>query len=44
MVLALSDSIAVLTDGRLLADGPPDAISRDPAVQAAYFGGGAARG
>ena len=44
MVLALSDSIAVLTDGRLLADGPPDTISRDPAVQAAYFGGGAARG
>ncbi|HAM58256.1 MAG TPA: ABC transporter ATP-binding protein [Candidatus Rokubacteria bacterium] len=44
MILALSDSIAVLKDGRLLADGPPDAIGRDPAVQAAYFGGGAARG
>jgi branched-chain amino acid transport system ATP-binding protein len=42
MILALSDSIAVLKDGRLLADGPPDAISRNPEVQAAYFGGGVA--
>ena len=44
MILALSDSVAVLKDGRLLADGPPEAISRNPEVQAAYFGGGAARG
>ncbi|MBI4587739.1 MAG: ABC transporter ATP-binding protein [Candidatus Rokubacteria bacterium] len=41
MVLALSDSIAVLKDGRLIADGTPEAISRSPEVQAAYFGGGA---
>jgi branched-chain amino acid transport system ATP-binding protein len=43
MVMALSDSIAVLKDGRLIADDVPEAISRNPEVQAAYFGG-AARG
>jgi branched-chain amino acid transport system ATP-binding protein len=39
MVIALSDSIAVLEDGRLIADDTPDAIARNAAVQAAYFGG-----
>jgi branched-chain amino acid transport system ATP-binding protein len=41
MVMALSDSVAVLKDGRLIADDAPEAISRNPEVQAAYFGGGA---
>jgi branched-chain amino acid transport system ATP-binding protein len=38
MVLALSDTVAVLQDGRLIADDTPAAVSRDPRVQAAYFG------
>ena len=41
MVMALSDSIAVLKDGVLIADGAPEAVSADPEVQAAYFGGAA---
>jgi branched-chain amino acid transport system ATP-binding protein len=41
MVVALSDTIAVLRDGRLIADGTPDAIGKNAEVQAAYFGGAA---
>ncbi len=40
MIMALSDSVAVLKDGRLIADDTPEAIGRNPDVQAAYFGGG----
>jgi branched-chain amino acid transport system ATP-binding protein len=40
MVMALSDSIAVLKDGRLIADDTPAAISENALVQAAYLGGG----
>lgn len=40
MVMALSDTIAVLRDGRLIADDTPAAISGNEEVQAAYFGGG----
>jgi len=36
--MALSDSIAVLKDGRLIADGPPALVSASAEVQAAYFG------
>jgi branched-chain amino acid transport system ATP-binding protein len=43
MVMTLSDTIAVLRDGRLIADDTPSAIARNLEVQAAYFGGGAAR-
>ena len=41
MIMALSDSIAVLQDGRLIADGDPDTIYRSEEVQEAYLGGGA---
>jgi len=41
MILALSDTIAVLQDGKLIADGDPDAIHRSREVQEAYLGGGA---
>ena len=44
MIMALSDSIAVLKDGRLIADDTPEAISRNAEVQAAYFGGGGGGG
>jgi len=33
--------VAVLKDGRLIADDTPAAIGDNPEVQAAYFGGGA---
>ncbi|MGZ9585367.1 ABC transporter ATP-binding protein [Paenibacillus marinisediminis] len=39
MVLDLSDSIAVLFNGRLLADGTPADIMNNNTVQAAYLGG-----
>ena len=44
VLMALSDSIAVLHEGRLIADDTPEAISRNHEVQEAYFGGGQARG
>ena len=44
MIMTLSDSIAVLQDGRLIADGDPDAIHRSKEVQEAYLGGGTSRG
>jgi branched-chain amino acid transport system ATP-binding protein len=38
MVLAIADEITVMTQGRVIAHGPPDAIARNPDVQAAYLG------
>jgi len=39
MVLDLSDTIAVLFNGKLLADGHPDEIMNNELVQSAYLGG-----
>src|SRR5512137_56706 len=44
VLMALSDSITVLHEGKLIADGPPEAISKNRDVQDAYFGGGRSRG
>ncbi|AWP74864.1 ABC transporter ATP-binding protein [Bordetella bronchiseptica] len=38
MVMRISSHIVVLDHGEKIAEGPPDAISRDPAVIAAYLG------
>jgi branched-chain amino acid transport system ATP-binding protein len=39
LVLDLSDSISVLFNGKLLADGPPNEIMNNEQVQTAYLGG-----
>ncbi|MGB5748236.1 MAG: ABC transporter ATP-binding protein [Desulfobacterales bacterium] len=41
MIMSLSDSIAVLQNGKLIADGDPETIHRSKEVQEAYLGGGA---
>ena len=38
LVMDLSDHVVVMHQGRKLAEGPPQVVRADPAVQAAYFG------
>ena len=44
MIMSLSDSIAVLKEGRLLCDDTPEAVANNEEVQAAYLGGGVKHG
>jgi branched-chain amino acid transport system permease protein len=38
LVMTLCDTVTVLTSGRVLAEGPPDAVTRDPGVIESYLG------
>lgn len=40
LVMSLSDHVVVMHQGQKLAEGPPDAVRANPAVQAAYLGQG----
>jgi branched-chain amino acid transport system ATP-binding protein len=41
-VISLAEHVFVLSEGRVIAEGPPEAIARDPHVVEAYLGHGAA--
>ena len=43
MIMSLSDTIMVLQEGRIIADGKPEEIYKSQAVQEAYLGGGTTR-
>jgi branched-chain amino acid transport system ATP-binding protein len=38
VVMQLAEKITVMAEGRILAEGPPDAIRANPAVQSVYLG------
>ncbi|MCC0026711.1 MAG: ABC transporter ATP-binding protein [Brucellaceae bacterium] len=40
IVMAVSDHVVVMHQGQKIADGKPDEVRANPAVQAAYFGNG----
>jgi branched-chain amino acid transport system ATP-binding protein len=40
VVFSLADRVTVLAQGRVIADGKPEDVRREPAVQEAYLGGG----
>jgi branched-chain amino acid transport system ATP-binding protein len=43
LVMSVCDPVIVMTEGRILTEGPPEAVQRDPRVLDAYLGGGRAR-
>lgn len=44
MIMAVSDTIAVLKEGRLICDDTPEAVAQNREVQEAYLGGGVVNG